>query len=140
MENEEGRQEENLKKQVKSRYNRTYYLKNRRRLIKAQKARNKANPKLRAQTPRAIAQRRRKEHKRRLEVLERGRAIRHERLGEWKELGWIVAKMNIEAGMSQGRIFEILQGLATRRKIAEWCERGKKLAKLKASRKPRSNG
>lgn len=54
---------------------------------------------------------------------------------KWKELGWIVAKMNIQAKLSQGQIYELLGGLATASEIREWCQRGKKLGNLDPSQK-----
>lgn len=53
------------------------------------------------------------------------------REAEWKELGWIVAKMNIKAGLTQDAIYELLGGLATKRQITAWCQRGKKSRTLK---------
>lgn len=53
---------------------------------------------------------------------------------EWRELGWIVAKMNIVAGLSQDEIYNLLGGLVTRQKIQKWCRRGKKLRKLRRPR------
>lgn len=40
---------------------------------------------------------------------------------EWQEIGWIVRKMNREAGISQERIWELLGGLVIRKKIKKWC-------------------
>lgn len=44
-----------------------------------------------------------------------------EELREWKEVGWIVRKMNREAGISQEQIWELLGGLVIRKKIKKWC-------------------
>lgn len=41
---------------------------------------------------------------------------------EWKELGWIVNKMNREAGISRESIWILLGGLATKKKIKKWCD------------------
>jgi hypothetical protein len=46
--------------------------------------------------------------------------LREERR-EWLEIGWIVRKMNREAGISQERIWELLGGLVIRKKIKKWC-------------------
>jgi len=113
---------------AKSRYNSTYYLKNKDRLIKAQKARERAKRDARLKRQALAAQKR-------LEGLARGREVRRRLQEEWRDLGRIVSKMNLEAGMSQQQIFEVLQGLTTKRKIAEWCAKGKKIAKLKSNRK-----
>ena len=114
--------------EAKRRYNRNYYRRNRDRLIEAQKARERA---LKA----AEAQRRAKAAQRRLEGLRKGSMVLKRLQEEWKELGAIVAKMDLAAGMGQQQIYAVLQGLTTKRKIAEWCAKGKKLAKLKANRK-----
>jgi len=50
---------------------------------------------------------------------------------EWRELGWLVAKMNVQAGFSQQKIYELLGGLATKKQIRRWCARGKKGASLR---------
>jgi len=50
---------------------------------------------------------------------------------EWNELGWIVAKMNLKAGLSQDAIYKLLGGMASRAKISKWCARAKKLGKVK---------
>ena len=50
---------------------------------------------------------------------------------EWNELGWVVAKMNIEAKISQEDIYALLGGMASKNKIKEWCAKGKKLSRLK---------
>lgn len=49
----------------------------------------------------------------------------------WRELGWIVAKMNIKARLNQDAIYTLLGGLATRKQIRQWCQRGKKSRTLK---------
>jgi len=49
-----------------------------------------------------------------------------QRRQEWEDLGRIVAKMNIKAGLSQDAIYQLLGGMASRKKISEWCARGKK--------------
>ena len=66
--------------------------------------------------------------------IERMRKAHETRSREWREIGWIVAKMNIMAGLSQDQIYKLLGGLVTKKKIQEWCKRGKKLRKLKRPR------
>ncbi|MFZ9315668.1 MAG: hypothetical protein ACO24P_00205 [Candidatus Nanopelagicaceae bacterium] len=46
--------------------------------------------------------------------------LRRERL-EWQEIGWIVRKMNKEAGLSREEIWQLLGGLANQNKIRKWC-------------------
>lgn len=53
---------------------------------------------------------------------------------EWNDLGWIVAKMNIQAKLTQEQIYELLGGMATKKKISEWCKKGKTMARLKPIR------
>jgi len=53
---------------------------------------------------------------------------------EWADIGWIIAKMNKEAGIPQKQIYELLGGMVARKKIAHFCARGKKIAKLKPPR------
>jgi len=133
MKNEEGRNKKGeTPSEAKSRYNRTYYEKNRDRIIAAQKARE-------AFLKAAEEERQAKIRQKRLESLQLATETRQRLREEWMDLGWIVAKMNLEAGMSQKQIFQVLQGLTTKRKIAEWCAKGKKLATLKANRK-KQNG
>ena len=133
MKNEEGRNKKGeTPSEAKSRYNRTYYEKNRDRIIAAQKARE-------AFLKAAEEERQAKIRQKRLESLQLATETRQRLREEWMDLGWIVAKMNLEAGMSQKQIFQVLQGLTTKRKIAEWCAKGKKLAMLKANRK-KQNG
>jgi hypothetical protein len=67
----------------------------------------------------------------RLESLKKAQQVRAKKQEEWTELGWVVAKMNREAKMSQEAIYQVLGGLATRKQIAEWCLRGKKAATIK---------
>lgn len=50
---------------------------------------------------------------------------------EWNDLGWVVAKMNVEAKLTQERIYTLLGGLATKQKISEWCKYGKTLRRIK---------
>lgn len=40
---------------------------------------------------------------------------------EWREIGWIVRKMNREASISQEQIWELLGGLVSKKKIKTWC-------------------
>ena len=133
MKKEEGRNKKGeTPLEAKRRYNRTYYEKHRDRVIAVQKAREAAL--------KAVEQERQaKIHQKRLESLQLAVESRQRLREEWMDLGWIVAKMNLEAGMSQKQIFQVLQGLTTKKKIAEWCVKGKKLATLKANRK-KQNG
>lgn len=132
MKNEEGRNKKGeTPSEAKSRYNRTYYEKNRDRVIAAQKARE-------AFLKAAEEERQANIRQKRLESLQLAIETRKRLREEWMDLGWIVAKMNLEAGMSQKQIFQVLQGLTTKKKIAEWCAKGKKLATLKANRKKRN--
>jgi len=49
--------------------------------------------------------------------------------------------MSLEAGMSQAKIFQTLQGLATKREIKKWIARAKKLDTLKRKKNsPNSDG
>lgn len=114
--------------EAKRRYNRTYYERHRDRVIAAQKARKAASKAAEAERQADIK-------RRRLQGLEEARRVQRQLREEWMDLGWIVAKMNLEAGMTQKQIFQVLQGLTTKRKIAEWCAKGKRLATLKANRK-----
>ena len=133
MKNEEERNKKGeTPSEAKRRYNRTYYERHRDRVIAAQKAREAA---LKA----AEEERQAEIHQKRLESLQLATEVRMRLRDEWMDLGWIVAKMNLEAGMSQKQIFAMLQGLTTKKKIAEWCAKGKKLATLKANRK-KQNG
>lgn len=49
----------------------------------------------------------------------------------WNEMGWIVAKMNIKAKLSQEQIFDLLGGLYTKKQIKNWCATGKKMNRLR---------
>jgi hypothetical protein len=115
--------------EARRRYNRKYYGKNKERLRDAQKARQAARR-------RAERERQANIHTKRLETLAKARSVREGKQQKWDELGRIVARMNLEAGLSQKEIYRILQGLTTKREIAEWVARGKKTAKLK---RPKSN-
>ena len=97
-------------------------------MIQAQKDRDKARGP-REGTKRAEDRKRRaaeREARKAQEALERQKAEE-----AWVELGWIVAKMNVKAGLTQDAIYELLGGLATRRQITAWCQRGKKSRTLK---------
>lgn len=132
MKNEEGRNKKGeTPSEAKRRYNRKYYERNRDRVIAAQKAREAA---LKA----AEQERQAKIRQKRLESLQLAVEARKRLREEWMDLGWIVAKMNLEAGMSQKQIFGVLQGLTTKKKIAEWCAKGKRLATLKEIRKKKN--
>ena len=50
---------------------------------------------------------------------------------EWAEIGWVIAKMNKEGGLTQRQIYDLLGGMVARKKIAHYCARGRKLAKIK---------
>ena len=133
MKNEEKRNKKGeTPSEAKRRYNRTYYEKNKDRVIAAQKAREAA---LKA----AEEQRQAEIRQKRLQSIQLATEVRMRLREEWMDLGWIVAKMNLEAGMSKKQIFHVLQGLTTKKKIAEWCAKGKRLATLKANRK-KQNG
>jgi len=115
--------------EAKRRYNRKYYKKNQDQLKEAQKAREAAKRRLQAQ-------RREKARKARLQALARGREVQRKRQEKWDELGVIVARMNLQAGLSQKEIFRILQGLTTMRQIAQWVARGRNTVSLK---RPKNN-
>lgn len=120
--------------EAKSRYNRSYYQKNQKQLKAAQRARQRARR-------RAEVHRREQARKTRLESIQKGREARRKEQQEWSELGVVVARMNIQAGLSQKEIFRILQGLATRNQISKWIARGKKTVNLKRpTNSPRNNG
>ena len=119
--------------EAKSRYNRRHYQKHRNRIRAAQEARKAA-------VERAEALRRAKARQNSLEALARARGASQEKARKWHELGHIVGRMSIEAGLSQKRIFEILQGLATKREIKEWVARAKKLDTLRRQKKSSSDG
>jgi len=132
---EEGRRNKNGEtwQEAKRRYNRTHYLKHRRRIRAAQKARKEA-------VKHAEAVRRAQAKNNSLEALQKAREARAEKARKWHELGHIVGRMSIEAGLSQAKIFEILQGLATRREIKTWVARAKKIDTLKRNKKSSSDG
>jgi len=119
--------------EAKRRYNRTHYQKHRSRIRAAQEARKAA-------VERAEAVRRTQSQQNSLEALAKAREARQEKARKWHELGHIVGRMSIEAGLSQKRIFEILQGLATKREIKEWVARAKKLDTLRRQKKSSSDG
>ena len=132
---EESRRNKNGEtwQEAKRRYNRTHYLKHRKRIRAAQEARKAA-------VERAEAVRRAKAQQNSLEALAKAREARQEKARKWHELGHIVGRMSIEAGLSQARIFEILQGLATKREIKQWVARAKKIDTLKRNKKSSSDG
>lgn len=133
--------EEERKERIK-RSRRMYYLRNRDWLCEesARKSRLKRRRAARERAKLPPQPKQLKEPKPRLtaEEIERRREIRRQetakRRQEWEELGWVVAKMNIKAGLSQDAIYQLLGGMASRSKISKWCARGKKLSTL---RKPR---
>ena len=127
---EEGRRNKHGEtwQEAKRRYNRRHYEKHRNRIRATQKARKAA-------VERAEALRRAKARQNSLEALARAREASQEKARKWHELGHIVGRMSIEAGLSQKRIFEILQGLATKREIKEWVARAKKLDTLRRQKK-----
>lgn len=133
--------EEERKERLKK-SKRMYYLRNRD-WICEQNARAERRKRRKAARERAKLQpqpKPPKEPKPRLtpEEIERRRELRREeaarRRQEWEELGWVVAKMNIKAGLSQDAIYKLLGGMASRAKISKWCARGKKLSTLKKPR------
>jgi hypothetical protein len=132
--------EEELKKARIKKSQRDWYLRNRHWLLEERAQKRAEASKGRRKRPKAKKRPRRT--KARLQAareaslasLERYRQIQMQQAAEWRELGWIVAKMNIQAKLSQERIYELLGGLATKKKIAEWCARAKKAGKLKPPR------
>ena len=110
--------------EAKRRYNRKYYEKNQEELKQAQKGREAAKR-------RALVLRREKAKKARLQGLAKGREMQRKKQEKWDELGVIVARMNLQAGLSQKEIFRILQGLASSREIAQWIARGKRTVRFK---------
>jgi len=110
--------------EAKRRYNRKYYKKNQDQLKEAQKAREAAKR-------RAQVLRREKAKKARLQGLAKGREVQKKKQEKWDELGVIVARMNLQAGLSQKEIFRILQGLASSRQISQWIARGRNTVRLK---------
>jgi len=117
--------------EAKRRYNRKYYKKNQDQLKEAQKAREAAKR-------RAQVLRREKARKARLQGLVKGREVQRKKQEKWEELGVIVARMNLKAGLSQKEIYRILQGLATKAQISQWIARGKKTVNLKRPNKKSS--
>ena len=72
-------------------------------------------------TEKELAQRRDRYNANRREVRRLAAAKLKEERKEWKEIGWVVRKMSIEAGFSQDSIWELLGGLVSRKKIQKWC-------------------
>lgn len=56
--------------------------------------------------------------------------LRQARIDEWAEIGWIIAKMNVHASISQEDIYELLGGMVSKKSIRFWCAIGKKLDRL----------
>lgn len=110
--------------EARARYNRSYYKKNQDELKEAQKGREAAKRRLQVL-------RREKAKKARLQGLAKGREVQRKKQEKWDELGVIVARMNLEAGLSQKEISRILQGLASSREIAQWIARGKRTVRFK---------
>lgn len=103
-----------LKKQCRDYYERNKHWileENRRKYWKEKRRRLRQNPELKYEAERKRAER--KEQTR----------LRNE---EWNEIGKIIAKMNLKLNLNQQEIYELLGGLYTRKKISEWCARGKK--------------
>jgi hypothetical protein len=131
-------EEEELRQRRRKQW-RDWYERNKHWHLEEQRARRAA------QKPRRPARKRRKAPPRRLSAkrlrevraasAERALAARMAKLAEWRELGWIVAKMNIHAKMSQEQIYAVLGGLATKKQISAWCAAGKKRAKLEPPHK-----
>lgn len=119
---------------------RAYYLRNRDWLIEAQIKRERKKRRKAARERAKLPPPPPKEPKPRLtqEEIDRRKEIRRQealrRRQEWEDLGWVVAKMNIKAGLSQDAIYRLLGGMASRQKISQWCSRGKKLRTLKKPR------
>lgn len=51
---------------------------------------------------------------------------------KWNDIGWVVAKMNKAAKMSQERIYELLGGLASKQEIVKWCAIGRELDRIES--------
>ena len=120
--------------EAKRRYNRTHYQKHKQRIRATQEARKEA-------ARRAEEDRQAKIQKGRLETLAKARQVHSLESQKYRELGHIVARMNLEAGMSQAKIFETLQGLATKREIRKWIARTKRIDTLKRNKGlPKSDG
>lgn len=115
-----GSDEQSKKQAARKKWNRKYYLKNRSRLIEAQKRRKR---RLQGLPPLPT--------QKQLKQLEGLHRAARRRSAEWRELGWIVAKMNIEANLSQNEIYKLLGGMVSAAKIQGWCAYGKKLTKIK---------
>lgn len=138
-ENREEPTDEKTHRERRRKQWRDWYERNKHWYLEEQKAKRDA------QKPRRPARRRKKARPRRLSAkklrevrlagIERARAARTAKLDEWRELGWIVAKMNIQAKMSQEQIYAVLGGLATKKQISAWCAAGKKRAKLEPPHK-----
>lgn len=117
-----------------------YYLRNRDWLLERRSEKDKKKRRKAARERAKLPPPPPKEPKPRLtqEEIERRKEARRQqtlrRQEEWRELGWIVAKMNIKAGLSQDEIYKLLGGMASRAKISKWCARGKKLSTLKKPR------
>jgi hypothetical protein len=67
--------------------------------------------------------------------IKREREARQQKEREYEELGWIVQKMYLGAGLSQEAICNLIGGLIERRKIIEWCREAKASGSLSKSEK-----
>lgn len=118
---------------------RMYYLRNRHwtleeKRLKREAARKRRKKPKKAPKPQPTAEELREAAEARQRAAEKREKARLQAKEEWNDLGWVVAKMNVRAGLSQESIHRLLGGLASKRKIAEWCQRGKKLAKIRPSK------
>ena len=129
-----------LRREKIKRSSRNFYLRNKHWSLEAQRqkraaarAKTKPKPKTRPKPKPTQAQVEALKELRR-KNLEPSMRERTRKALEWKELGWLVAKMNIQGGFSQQKIYELLGGLATKKQISRWCTRGKKGASLRRPR------
>lgn len=119
--------------------NRMYYLRNRHWMLEERRqqreeARRRRRRRRKPVKPQPSAEELQKAKEARLEAAEKRRQQRLREREEWNELGWVVAKMNVTAGLSQDAIHQLLGGLASKRKIAAWCQRGRKLARIEPTK------
>ena len=115
---------------------RMYYQRNKHWLLEEQRQQRQATRKRRKKPKKALKPRPTPEElqqaaEARREAAEERQNARLKAKREWNELGWVVAKMNVTAGLSQEAIYTLLGGLAPKRKIAAWCQHGRKLARIR---------
>lgn len=115
---------------------RAYYLRNKHWIleearVKREEARKKRRKRRKPKKPKPTREELQRAAEERQKAAEKRAAARQRASEEWKELGWVVAKMNKTAKLSQQQIYELLGGLASKKKIAAWCARGKKLDRIR---------